>query len=79
MDAALALALWVQLVKPPVFAPADLTRVAESHERERARIRAAIALSTPVSGPEAERRALEASERGGSISGLQIVNGRIVR
>lgn len=79
MDAALAIALWFRMVQPPVFSPADITRIAESHARERGRIRASIALSPAVTPAEAERRSAEASERGGSVSGLVVVDGRIVR
>lgn len=79
MDAALTLALWFSIVRPPVFAPADLTRVAESHARERARIRAAIALSTSVTPAEALARSAALSDLGGSASGLAVINGQIVR
>jgi hypothetical protein len=78
MDAALAIALWFQLVRPPVFVPADITRIAESRARERGRIRAAIALSPALTPAEASERALKLSEVGGSISGL-LVNGKVVR
>lgn len=79
MDAALAFALWFQLVRPPVFAPSDITRLVEARERERGRIRAAIALSPAVEPDEANQRALKLSEVGGSISGLPVVNGKVVR
>jgi GTP cyclohydrolase III len=79
MDAALAIALWFHVVRPPAFSPTDVTRIAESLERERGRIRASIALSPAVTPAEAERRSAEASERGGSVSGLALVDGRILR
>jgi hypothetical protein len=67
MDAAsIAAVLWFALVRPPAFVPSDLTRIAEARERERARIRAAIALSHVVSPAEARLRALILSEHGGS-------------
>jgi hypothetical protein len=79
MDAALAIAMWFSIVRPPVFVPADITRLVEAHERERGRIRAAIALSPALSPAAASERALKLSEVGGSISGLPVVNGKVVR
>ncbi|TAL08381.1 MAG: hypothetical protein EPO02_12930 [Nitrospirae bacterium] len=53
------LVFWLQVVRPPVFSPDDLTMQAESQARERAVYRKQVALLPQLSPSEAEARALK--------------------